>query len=153
MQHDRSKDDRRRHPRHALHGSLSVELRVEVSGEKPAVLLARGLVADISRGGVRCDIDFAIPVGTGVDLCFPDAPGGALQPLATRGRVVRMVSPGGVADQIAIAFSRPLQQLDAARLRAHEPVASSRRGTSAGRRDSWAKKPSAFPTLAAGNLS
>ena len=120
--HDSSKNERRRYPRHTLHGGLSVELRVEVSGETPALLLTRGTIADISRGGVRCDIDFAVPVGTRVDLSFTDASDGGPLLRCLEGHVARTVSPGGVPDQVAIAFASPLPETDLERLCAGELV-------------------------------
>ncbi len=99
---------------------MSVELRVEVSGTTPALLLTRGVVADISQGGVRCDIDFAVPIGTKVDLTFPDIPGGAMSPQSIDGRVTRTISPGGVPDQVAIAFTRPLERFDAGHFRSDD---------------------------------
>ncbi len=138
--HNRSTNERRRYPRHALHGALSVELRVEVSGETPALLLTRGMAADISRGGVRCDIGFAVPVGTAVDVSFPDAPVGWQDLRRICGRVARTVSPGGVPDQVAIAFAQPLDQLDLERLCAQELVASGRPVAVPGSRAPWAKQ-------------
>jgi len=129
-----------------------VELRVEVSGVEPAVLLTRGVVTDISRGGFRCDIDMDLPDGTAVAVRFPESPSGALAPEALDGRVIRTISAGGVAEQVAIAFATPLEQLDADALRCFDPAPSLRGRTAAARRASWADEPSAFPTFATGSL-
>lgn len=141
---DRPKHERRRYPRQTLHGDLSVELRVEVSGSTPALLLTRGTIADISRGGVRCDIDFAVPVGTRVDLSFPDVSAGGLHLRSIDGHVARTVSPGGVPDQVAIAFTLPLAQIDLERICAHELVASKQPRTAAATGKPWGKEPDAF---------
>ena len=140
-----SKNDRRRYRRHELHGGISVELRVEVSGDEPALLLTRGVVADISRGGVRCDIDFAVPIGSRVDLSFPDVPHNAMHPAATDGRVARTISPGGVPGQVAIVFDRPLGHLDADRLRAHERASRTPTRRATALPSSWSREPNPFP--------
>jgi hypothetical protein len=126
-----------------------VELRVEVSGDKPAMLLTRGMVADISRGGLRCDIDLDVPVGTRVDVRFPC---NALAPEPLDGRVVRTVSVGGVPEEVAIAFARPLEELDADLLQGIETMPSLRGRTAAARRASWADEPYPCPTFATGSL-
>ncbi len=100
-----------------------MELRVEVSGDKPAILLTRGSVADISYGGIKCDIDLHVPVGTHVDVCFPGMPDATLFPELMNGHVVRSESLGGVPDQLAIAFARPLEHLDVDRLGATHAAA------------------------------
>lgn len=109
-------DERRRYPRRSVHRGICVELRVEVSGDIPAILLARGAVADISCGGVRCDIDLDVPVGTCIDVGFPGTPNTMLPPALMDGRVVRSESLGGVPDQLAIAFVQPLEHTDFERL-------------------------------------
>ena len=75
-----SNNDRRRYPRYQLRSGLSVELRVEVSGDKPAILLTRGMVTDLSCGGLKCDINLNVPVGTRVDVRFQETTGAALAP-------------------------------------------------------------------------
>jgi hypothetical protein len=152
VRHRRQKSDRRRYPRHELTGEILVELRVEVSGKAPAMLLTRGQVSDISCGGLRCDIDLDVPVGTRVDVCFPGSPAKALSPQQLDGRVVRTVSVGGVPEQVAIAFARPLEQLDADALQGFDSTPSLRGRTAAARRASWADEPQAFPTFATGSL-
>lgn len=152
MQQPRPKSDRRKYPRHELNSDLSVELRVEVSGDSPAMLLTRGLVSDISCGGLRCDIDLDVPVGTCVDVRFDEVPMDALAPQSLDGHVVRTVSVGGVPEQVVIAFARPLEHLDADALRAPEPSYSLRGRTAATRRASWADEPQGFPTFATGSL-
>ena len=144
--------DRRRHPRRRLRGSLSVELRVQVSGDTPAILLTRGIVADISRGGLKCDIDLAVPVGTNVDVCFPDPHGTSLTPELMDGRVIRTESLGGVPDHVAIAFTRPLEELDIDVFDTSRPMAVPRGRSAPARRASWADEPSPFPTFATGSL-
>lgn len=145
-------EDRRQYPRHLLSGEILVELRVEVSGDSPAMLLTRGQVSDISYGGLRCDIDFEVPVGTKVGLRFSDSPAEALKPLSLGGRVVRTISVGGVPEQVAIAFAQPLDFLDADMLQANDPGPSLRGRTAATRRASWADEPQMFPTFATGSL-
>ena len=103
-----------------------MELRVEVSGDKPAILLTRDSVADISCGGVKCDLDLDVPVGTRVDVCFPGMPDAVLPPELTNGHVVRSESLGGVPDQLVIAFARPLEHLDIERLSTTHPAAAAR---------------------------
>ena len=149
MQQPEPKSDRRRFQRHEVSTDISVELRVEVSGAKPAMLLTRGMVADISRCGLRCDIDLDVPVGTSVGVHFPC---GTLAPESLDGRVIRTVSVGGVPGQVAIAFARPLEQFDTDLLRPIDPMPSLRGRTAARRRASWADEPSVFPTFATGSL-
>ena len=92
---------------------MSVELRVEVSGDKPAVLLTRGSIADISCGGLKCDMGLDVPVGTQVAIRFPELPEGtSLQPDLMDGQIVRSESLGGVPDRVAIAFTKPLDCLE-----------------------------------------
>ena len=149
MQQPEPTSDRRRCQRHHVSAEISVELRVEVSGAKPAMLLTRGMVSDISRCGLRCDIDCDIPNGTSVDVCFAD---GTLAPESLGGRVVRTISVGGVPEQVAIAFARPLEQLDTDLLRHIDPMPSLRGRTAARRRASWADEPHPFPNFATGSL-
>lgn len=105
--------DRRRHPRKAIRVELPVEMRFEVPGDRnPGMLLTRGNATDISHGGVRCEINLNVPVGTRVDVRFTALPRGSnVLPRFTEGHVVRVESVGGVPDQVAIAFARPLQVL------------------------------------------
>jgi len=145
-------NDRRRHPRRQLRGGLSVELRVQVSGVTPAILLTRGMVADISCGGLKCDIDFEVPVGTNVDVCFPDLPGATPTPDLLDGRVIRTDSLGGVPEQVAIAFARPLEEFEINIIDSPRPMAAPRGRTAAARRASWADEPRPFPTFATGSL-
>ena len=147
-----SSNDRRRYPRHQLRSGLSVELRVEVSGDKPAILLTRGLVTDLSRGGLKCDINLNVPVGTRIDVCFQETAGAALAPDLMDGRVVRTESLGGVPDQVAIAFARPLECLELDQVRPDQKAAPLHGRTAAKRRASWADEPHQFPTFATGNL-
>lgn len=149
MQQPEPKSDRRRFQRHEVSTEISVELRVEVSGAKPAMLLTRGLVSDISRCGFRCDIDLDVPVGTRIGVCFP---GDTLASGFLDGRVVRTVSVGGVPEQVAIAFARPLEKLDTDLLWDIDPMPSLRGRTAARRRASWADEPHAFPAYATGSL-
>lgn len=105
--------DRRRFPRRRVRGAMSVELRVGVSSDKPAVLLTRGNVADISCGGLKCNIGLDVPVGTRVDVRFPRIPKGvSLEPHYLDGQVVRTESLGGAPDRVAIAFAHPLDNLE-----------------------------------------
>lgn len=150
MQPDSAGSDRRRHTRHEIGHEMPVELRVAMSGDEPALLLRRGLVSDISRGGLRCDIELDVPVGTRVDIRFPGLAEKALAPQLTDGHVVRTISVGGVAEQVAIAFARPLEQLDPELLADPEP--SLRGRTAAARRASWADEPQVYPTFATGSL-
>ncbi len=152
MTQGHSSNDRRRYPRHQLRSGLSVELRVEVSGDKPAILLTRGMVTDLSYGGLKCDINLNVPVGTRVDVCFHETAGAVLAPDLIDGRVVRTESLGGVPDQLAIAFASPLECLDLATIRPDEVAAPLRGRTAAKRRASWADEPHAVPTFATGNL-
>lgn len=152
LQHPTGSEDRRRFPRHSVSSEILVELRVEVTGDEPAMLLTRGQVADISYGGLRCDIDFEVPVGTKVDVRFTDSPRDALSPLALDGRVVRTISVGGIPEQIAIAFSQPLDHLDAEMLERRDPGPSLRGRTAATRRASWADEPQGYPSFATGSL-
>jgi hypothetical protein len=152
LQHPTAQTDRRRYQRHLLSGEILVELRVEVSGDAPAMLLTRGQVADISYGGLRCDIDFDVPAGTKVDVRFADSPRDALSPLALDGRVVRTISVGGVPEQVAIAFAQPLDHLDAEMLQQRDPGPSLRGRTAATRRASWADEPQGYPSFATGSL-
>jgi len=150
VRHPTQESDRRRFPRHELNNAIWVELRVAMSGAAPAMLLTRGQISDISHGGLRCDIDLEVPVGTHVDVCFAESPSGAVVPPSIDGRVVRTVSVGGVPDQVAIAFAEPLEKLDTQLL---DPVDPSLRGrTAAARRASWADEPQIFPTFATGSL-
>jgi len=144
--------DRRRHPRHSLYTDISVELRVEVSGDKPAMLLTRGMVSDISCGGLRCHLDLDVPVGTRVDVCFPDGPDGAISPASFDGKIVRSVSVGGAPAQIAVVFGQPLEQLDMDALHGIDTEPSLRGRTAAARRASWADEPGGFPAFATGSL-
>jgi hypothetical protein len=143
--------NRRQHPRHELLDDVAVELRVELGSDEPAVLLTRSLVADISRGGIRCDIDFSVPAGTRVDVRFPSSPADAVSPQSLDGHVVRTIPVGGVPEQIVIAFAHPLESLDTDLLQGHEP-ATLRGRTAARRRASWADEPQVFPTFATGSL-
>ena len=152
MTQGHSSNDRRRYPRHRLRSGLSVELRVEVSGDKPAILLTRGMVTDLSCGGLKCDINLNVPVGTCVDVRFREAIGAALAPDLMDGRVVRTESLGGVPDQVAIAFARPLESVELDHVPPHESAAPLRGRTAAKRRVSWADEPHSFPTFATGNL-
>ncbi|MCH7826125.1 MAG: PilZ domain-containing protein [Acidobacteria bacterium] len=152
MTQGHSSNDRRRYPRHQLRNGLSVELRVEVSGDKPAILLTRGKVADISCGGLKCYINLNVPVGTRVDVCFQEASNTVLAPQLMDGRVVRTESLGGVPDQVAIAFAHPLECLDLDQFRPDEVAAPLRGRTAAKRLASWADEPHSFPTVATGNL-
>ncbi len=152
MTHGQSSKDRRRYPRHRGRNGLSVELRVEVSGDEPAILLTRGRVADISCGGLKCDINVNVPVGTRVDVCLQETSGTVLAPNLKDGRVVRTESLGGVPDQVAIAFARPLEWLELDQVRPDEGAAPLRGRTAAKRRASWADEPHSFPTFATGNL-
>ena len=146
-----SSKERRHHPRHRLRNGLSVELRVEVSGDKPAVLLTRGMIADISCGGLKCDINLNVPVGTRVDVCFQETSGTALTPDLMDGRVVRTESLGGVPDQVAIAFTFPLECLELDQLQPGEVAAPLHGPTAAKRRASWADEPHSIPTFATGS--
>ena len=148
----RPTDDRRRYPRHQLCNGLSVELRVQVSGDKPAILLTRGQVADISCGGLRCDINFDVPVGTCVDLCFPETSDAGLATDLMDGRVVRTESVGGVPDQVAIAFAHPLESFDLDEFYSREAAAPRPAPPAATRPTSWADEQHAFPTFATGSL-
>ena len=152
MTQDRSSNDRRRFPRQQLCTGLSVELRVEVSGDEPAMLLTRGMVADISCGGLRCDINLNVPVGTRVDVCFQEASDTILTPDLMDGLVVRTDSLGGVPDQVAIAFSHPLECLPLDQLRPDKADVPLRGRTAAKRRASWADEPHSSPAFATGNL-
>ncbi len=116
------------------------------------MLLTRGMVADISCGGLRCDINLNVPVGTRVDVCFQEGSDTILAPDLTDGRVVRTDSLGGVPDQVAIAFSRPLECLLLDQLRPDKVDVPLRGRTAAKRRASWADEPHSFPTFATGNL-
>lgn len=151
MRQPQEKSDRRRYPRHELSDEIWVELRVAMSGNSPAMLLTRGQLSDISLGGLRCDIDLEVPVGTEVDVCFAESPKGAVVPPSIDGRVVRTVSVGGVPDQVAIAFAQPLEQLDTDLLQADQ-VPSLRGRTAATRRASWADEPQIYPGFATGSL-
>ena len=142
-------DERRRYPRLSVRGGISVELRVEVSGAKPAILLTRGSVADISCGGVKCEIGLDVPVGTRVEVCFAGMPDAVLAPELMNGRVVRSESLGGVPDQLAIAFARPLEHLDIERLGATHAAAGA--ATQNGK-SSWAAGTVPFPTAALGSF-
>ena len=106
--------DRRQYPRKAIPGGLTVGLQLEVSGhDNAAVLLTKGMAADISHGGVRCAINVDVPPGTWVEVRFSTVPNGLmLAPLVTRGRVVRTESVGGAPERIAIVFVEPLQLLE-----------------------------------------
>jgi hypothetical protein len=152
VQQPRPKDDRRNYPRHELNSDLSVELRVEMSGDSPAMLLTRGLVSDISCGGLRCDIDLDVPVGTRVDIRFTEIRGDGLAPQSLDGHVVRTVSVGGVPEQVVIAFAQPLDHLDPDALQAPESSDSLRGRTAVTRRASWADEPQGFATFATGSL-
>lgn len=152
MQQPTPKDERRKYPRHELSSDLSVELRVEVSGERPAMLLTRSLVSDISRGGLRCDIDLEVPVGTRVDVRFTESPIDALAPQSLDGHIVRTVALGGVPEQVVIAFGRPLDHLDLDALQVRRPDYSLRGRTAAARRASWADEPQGVPTFATGSF-
>lgn len=149
LQQPEPKSDRRRFQRHQVSTEISAELRVEVSGAQPAMLVTRGMVSDISRCGLRCDIDLDVPVGTSVGVCFP---GSTLAPESLDGRVVRTVSVGGVPAQVAIAFARPLEQLDTDLLQDIDLMPSLRGRTAAKRRASWADEPQPFPAFATGSL-
>lgn len=149
MQQPEPKSDRRRFQRHRVSTEISVELRVEVSGTKPAMLLTRGMVSDISRCGLRCDINFDLPTGTSVDVCFAN---GTLAPESLRGRVVRTISVGGVPEQVAITFARPLEQLDTDLLWDVDPLPSLHGRTATRRRASWADEPHPSPNFATGSL-
>lgn len=145
-------NDRRTHPRHEVSEDVFVELRVEASGDEPAMLLRRGLLSDISRGGILCDITLDVPTGTEVDVRFPYTAPEALEPGTTSGHVVRRVSVAGVPAQLAIAFAEPLERLDAEAIQ-HTAGGGARRGRSAAtRRASWADEPQVFPTFATGSL-
>lgn len=145
-------NDRRIHPRHEVSEDVFVELRVEAGGEKPAMLLRRGLLSDISLSGLLCDITLDVPTGTQVDVRFPYTAPDALEPGALSGRVVRRVSVAGVPAQLAIAFAEPLGRLDAEAIQ-HTEAAGGHRGRSAAmRRASWADEPQVFPTFATGSL-
>lgn len=111
---DKSGDaERRRFPRAAIRGGLAVDLRLTMSSSKPVVLLTRGNVADISCGGLKCELRLDVPVGTPVDVRFPQLPAGvSLAPSFRQGRVVRTESPGGLPDRVAIAFTQPLDSLE-----------------------------------------
>lgn len=150
--HPTQKSDRRRFPRHELYNAIWVELRVAMSGAAPAMLLTRGQLSDISYGGLRCDIDLEVPIGTHVDVCFAESPRGAVVPPSVDARVVRTVSVGGVPDQIAIAFAKPLEKLETGLLDPAYPAPSLRGRTAAARRASWADEPQIFPTFATGSL-
>ncbi|MGD8331341.1 MAG: PilZ domain-containing protein [Acidobacteriota bacterium] len=152
MRHPTQKSDRRRFPRHELNNVIWVELRVAMSGAAPAMLLTRGQIDDISFGGLRCDIDLEVPVGTHVDVCFAEGPKGAVVPPSIDGRVVRTVSVGGVPDQVCIAFAQPLEKLETGLLDPWNPAPSLRGRTAAARRASWADEPQSFPTFATGSL-
>ncbi|MFQ5743748.1 MAG: PilZ domain-containing protein [Acidobacteriota bacterium] len=120
--------DRRYYPRQSISGGLAVELRLQVGGDKPAVLLTRGMVKNISSGGVSCAIGLAVPNGTQVNVRFPTIPAGAtLSPSSVGGQVVRTESLGGVPERIAIAFNKPLTQLN---LESGRPALSRRREVS-----------------------
>ncbi len=147
-----SSNDRRRYTRHQLSNALSVELRVEVSGDKPAILLTRGMVTDISCGGLKCDINLNVPVGTRVDVRLQGVSGTPLPPDLMVGQVVRTDSLGGVPDQVAIVFARPLEALELDQIRPGCVDASLRGRVAAKRRASWADEPHPFPTFATGNL-
>ena len=123
-----------------------------MSGDTPALLLTRGMVADISCGGLKCDIDLEVPVGTNVDVCLPTSQGTTLTPDLMDGRVVRTESLGGVPEHVAIAFAHPLEQFDIDVLDAPQPMAAPRGRSAAARRASWADEPSPFPTFATGSL-
>lgn len=111
--------ERRRHQRQKLLTGMRVELRVEVSGVNPAILLTRGEAVDISCGGVACATDLAVPVGTHVDIHFPAVPMWvSMEPRTASGRVVRSELFGGAPGRIVIAFSEPLRRLEVA-LRDH----------------------------------
>jgi hypothetical protein len=58
--------------------------------------------------------------------------------------VARTVSPGGVPDQVAIAFTRPLARIDLERLCGRELMASKRPRTAAVTAAPWDKEPDAF---------
>jgi hypothetical protein len=145
-------EDRRRYPRRQVRGSMSVELRVQVGGDKPAILLTRGVVADISCGGLKCEIDLAVPVGTVVKVCFTDLPEAVVAPELSDGHVVRTESLGGVPDNVAIAFTQPLERIDVDSLMASSLSARVPRGRTASmRRASWADEPRSTPGFATGN--
>jgi hypothetical protein len=145
-------EDRRRYPRRRVRGSMSVELRVRIGGDKPAILLTRGVVADISCGGLKCEIDLAVPVGTVVRVCFTDLPEAVVAPELSDGHVVRTESLGGVPDHVAIAFTRPLERIDVDSLMASLPAPAARGRTASLRRASWADEPPATLGFASGSL-
>ena len=62
------------------------------------------------------------------------------------GHVVRSESLGGVPDQLAIAFARPLEHLDIERLDATHAAAPA---AAQSRKSNWSDSPGPFPTLAA----
>jgi hypothetical protein len=66
--------------------------------------------------------------------------------------VIRTDSLGGVPDQVAIAFARPLESLEIDQIRPRDVDASLRGRTAAKRRASWADEPHPFPTFTTGNL-
>jgi len=149
---DRSMQDRRRYPRRQVRGSMSVELRVQVGSDKPAILLTRGMVADISCGGVKCEINLAVPVGTRVKVRFTDLPEAVVAPEMSDGHVVRTESPGGVPDHVAIAFTRPLERIAVDSLMASLSAPAPHGRTASMRRASWADEPQATPGFATGSL-
>jgi hypothetical protein len=131
---------------------MSVELRVQVGSDKPAILLTRGMVADISCGGVKCEIDLAVPVGTRVKVRFTDLPEAVVAPELSDGHVVRTESPGGVPDHVVIAFTRPLERIDVDSLMASLSARAPHGRTASMRRASWADEPQATPGFATGSL-
>jgi hypothetical protein len=132
---------------------MSVELRVQVGSDKPAILLTRGMVADISCGGVKCEINLAVPVGTPVKVHFTDLPEAVVAPELSDGHVVRTECLGGVPDNVAIAFTQPLERIDVDSLMASSLSAPVPRGRTASmRRASWADEPQATPGFATGSL-
>lgn len=80
--------DRRTHPRYAV--SCPVNLSVEVLGAQFVVecFSSSGAVLDISRSGLRAEVDRLVAVGTGCSLSLIDAEG-LVCPQQIRGRVCR----------------------------------------------------------------
>lgn len=105
--------ERRHWPRQTLLGGMAVELRLTVPGAKPAVLLTRGVARDISCGGINCAVDLAVQAGTQVSVRFSALPDGvSVAPTYVSGQVVRAEMLGGAPGRIAIAFAKPLAQLE-----------------------------------------